>query len=330
MYDLIIVGGGPAGVAAGIYAARKKIKTLLIAKSFGGQSTIAAEINNFIGIKSISGVKLAEALEEHLRAQKEIDIKSGISVSNNIEKKGDIFIIATDSNEKFESKTLLIASGSHYRRLNVPGEKEFEGKGVSYCSVCDAPIFKDKDVAVVGGGNSGLGAVIDLLPYASKIYLIEFNESLKGDPILQEKISSEGGSPPEADAPPEHASGGKNSKKVEIITMAAVQEILGSDFVNELKYQDRQSKEIKSLELGGVFVSIGYEPNSDLVKDLVELNEYKQIVVDHKTQKTSMEGIWAAGDVTDVLYKQNNIAIGDAIKAVLNIYNYLKILNPKS
>ncbi|MEE8131883.1 MAG: FAD-dependent oxidoreductase [Candidatus Paceibacterota bacterium] len=303
MYDLIIVGGGPAAVAAGIYASRKKIKTLLIAKSFGGQSTIAAEINNFIGIKSISGVKLAEAMEEHLRAQDGIDIKSGISVSG-LEKKGDIFMATTDKNEKFESKTLLIAVGSRYRRLNVPGEKEFEGKGVSYCSICDAPLFKDKTVAVIGGGNSGLGAVIDLLPYVPKIYLIEFTESLKGDQILQEKI--------------------KNNPKVRIITMAAVQEVLGDNFVKGLKYQDRQSEEIKRIELEGIFVSIGYEPNSDLVKDLVELNKYKQIIIDHKTQKTSQKGIWAAGDITDVLYKQNNVAIGDGIKAVLNIYDYLR------
>ncbi len=304
MYDLIIVGGGPAGVAAGIYAARRRVKTLLIAKSFGGQSTIATEINNFIGIKSISGFKLAQALEGHLRDQEEIDIKSGISVSG-IEKMGSNFIVATDNNEKFKSKTLLIAAGSHYRKLNIPGEKEFEGKGVSYCSICDAPIFKNKIVAVVGGGNSGLEAVLDLVPYASKIYLIQSRELLKGAMIFQEKIE-------------------KNSK-IEIITMAAVREILGKDgFVNGLKYQDNRSKEIKFLKLEGVFVFIGYEPSSSLAKGLVELNKDNQIIVDNKTQKTSQNGIWAAGDITDVLYRQNNIAIGDAIKAVLNIYDYLQ------
>ncbi len=302
MYDLIIIGGGPAAVAAGIYGARKKIKTLLIAKDFGGQSTIAAEINNFIGIKSISGVKLAKALEEHLRVQEEIDIKSGISVSS-VEKNKDVFTVVTDNNEKFKSKTILIAAGSHYRKLNIPGEKEFEGKGVSYCSICDAPLFKNKAVAVIGGGNSALGAVIDLLSYASKIYLIIRSDSFRGDIILQEKI--------------------KKDSKVEIITMAAVKEILGEDFVSRLKYLDRKTNKINEIKLGGVFVSIGYEPNSGLVKDLVELNKYKQIIVDHKTQKTTQEGIWAAGDITDVLYKQNNIAIGDGIKAVLNIYDFI-------
>lgn len=303
-YDLIIVGGGPAAVAAGIYASRKKIKTLLLAKNFGGQSIVAGEINNFIGVKSISGVKLAETLEEHLRSQEGIEIKVGVFVSN-IEKNNGVFVVTTDNNEKFESKTLLIAVGSHYRRLNVPGEKEFEGKGVSYCSICDAPIFKDKIVAVIGGGNSGLGTVVDLLPYASKIYLIEYDDSLKGDMALQEKI--------------------RKDAKVEIITMVAVQGIFGSNFVGGLKYQDRRNGEIKELKLDGVFVSIGYEPNSDLVKDLVNLDKNRQIVINHQTQKTSQEGIWAAGDITDVLYKQINIAIGDGIKAVLNIYDYLKI-----
>ncbi len=290
-------------MAAGIYASRKKIKTLLLAKNFGGQSIAAGEINNFIGVKSISGVKLAESMEDHLRAQEGVEIKSGVFVSN-IEKNNGVFIATTDNNEKFESKTLLIAVGSHYRRLNIPGEKEFEGKGVSYCSICDAPIFKNKITAVIGSGNAGLATVIDSLLYASKIYLIEYAESLKGDMILQEKIRKE--------------------SKVEIITMAAVQEIIGNNFVSGLKYKDLRSGDIKELKLEGVFVSIGYEPNSDLVKDLVNLDKHKQIIINHQTQQTSQEGIWAAGDITDVLYKQINIAIGDGIKAVLNIYDYLK------
>ncbi|HDH31152.1 MAG TPA: pyridine nucleotide-disulfide oxidoreductase [Candidatus Wolfebacteria bacterium] len=232
-------------------------------------------------------------------------MKSGISVSS-VEKNKDVFTVVTDNNEKFKSKTILIAAGSHYRKLNIPGEKEFEGKGVSYCSICDAPLFKNKAVAVIGGGNSALGAVIDLFSYASKIYLIIRSDSFRGDIILQEKIKS-----------------ASWRTKVEIITMAVVQEIMGDNFVNGLKYLDRKTNKINEIKLGGVFVSIGYEPNSGLVKDLVELNKYKQIIVDHKTQKTTQEGIWAAGDITDVLYKQNNIAIGDGIKAVLNIYDFI-------
>jgi alkyl hydroperoxide reductase subunit F len=301
-YDLTIIGGGPAGVAAGIYAARKKIKTVLITDFFGGQSVVAADIKNFIGIKSISGFELAKKLEEHIRYQEGIEIKDGALVSK-IEKKDGGFFITTNKDEKIETKTVLITLGSRYRRLNVPGEKEFEGKGVFYCATCDAPLMKNKTVAVVGGGNSGFESALDLLPYASKIYLLEFMDVLKADAVTQEKV--------------------KNSGKAEIITMAAVQEISGDKFVNKIKYQDRRTNEIKELAVEGIFISIGYQPNSDLVKDLVNLSKFGEIVVDPKTQKTSLEGIWAAGDITDTLYHQNNIAMGDAIKAVLNINDYL-------
>ncbi|MEK7193922.1 MAG: FAD-dependent oxidoreductase [Patescibacteria group bacterium] len=302
MYDLIILGGGPAGAAAGVFAARKKIKTLLVTESFGGQSVIAAEIRNFIGFKSISGIELAKKLKEHLADQENIEIKDGVRVSK-IEKSGTGFSVLTSQGESFETKTILIALGSRYRRLNVSGEDKFEGKGVFYCSTCDAPLMKGKTAGVIGGGNSGFGAAADLLPYASKIYVLEYSDILKADQITQEKI--------------------KNSGKAEIITMAEVSEISGGEFVSGLKYKDRRSGEVKEIKLDGVFVAIGYQPNSDLVKDLVELNPRGEIIINHQTQKTSCEGIWAAGDITDVLYKQINIAIGDATKAVLNIYEYL-------
>mgnify|MGYP001612410195 FL=1 len=303
VYDLIIVGGGPAGIAAGIYAARKKIKTLLITDAFGGQSVIASEIKNFIGFKSISGVEMAKKLEEHLRAQEDIEIKDGLKVLA-IEKQNENFLVKTNKEEFFESKTILIALGSHYRRLKVIGEKEFGGKGVFYCSICDAPLMKNKTAAVIGGGNSGFDAVMDLLSYASKIYLLEFSDALKGDPLTFGKLKASG--------------------KLEIITMANAKEITGDNFVSTLKYENRKTGEIKEIKTDGVFAAIGYEPNTDLVKNLVEINEEGKIIVDCKTQKTSHEGVWAAGDATDVLYNQINIAIGDAIKAVLNIYEYLK------
>ncbi|MEK9168516.1 MAG: FAD-dependent oxidoreductase [Patescibacteria group bacterium] len=302
-YDLIILGGGPAGIAAGIYAARKKIKTLLITDAFGGQSVIASEIKNFIGFKSISGVEMAKKLEEHLRAQEDIEIKDGLKVLA-IEKQNENFLIKTDKEESFESKTLLITMGSRYRQLKVPGEKEFRGKGVFYCSICDAPLMKNKTAAVIGGGNSGFDAVMDLLPYASKIYLLEFSDALKGDPLTFGKLKASG--------------------KLEIITMANAKEITGDNFVSTLKYENRKTGEIKEIKTDGVFAAIGYEPNTDLVKNLVEINEEGKIIVDCKTQKTSHKGVWAAGDATDVLYNQINIAIGDAIKAALNIYEYLK------
>jgi len=305
LYDLIILGGGPAGIAAGIYAARKKLKTLLIAESFGGQSVVAAQINNFIGFKSVSGIEMKNILEEHLRSHEEIEIKEGARVEK-IEKKENNFAISVNG-EQFETKTVLVALGSSYRKLSIPGEKEFTGKGVFYCSTCDAPLMKNKTVIVVGGGNSGFYAVLDLLPHASKIYVLEYGDAFRADPIYIDKAKASG--------------------KVEFITMAKTLEIIGGSengFVSAIKYKDRQNKEIKEIKTDGVFVAIGYTPNSGIIKDLVKTNEWGKIIIDHQTQKASLEGIWAAGDITDVLYGQINVAIGDAIKAVLNINDYFK------
>ncbi|MEK7062378.1 MAG: FAD-dependent oxidoreductase [Patescibacteria group bacterium] len=304
VYDLIILGGGPAGMAAGIYAARKKLKTLLIAESFGGQSVVAAQINNFIGFKSVSGIEMKNILEEHLRSYEGIEIKEGARV-NEI-KKSDVGFLVSAGGEFFETKTVLIALGSSYRKLGIPGEKEFEGKGVFYCSTCDAPLMKNKTAVVVGGGNSGFYAVLDLLPHASKIYVLEYGDAFRADPIYVDKA--------------------KISGKVEFITMAAAKEVVGETFVSAIKYEDRQSKEVKELKTDGVFVAIGYAPNSGIVKDLVKINEQGKIIINHQTQKTSLEGIWAAGDITDILYGQINVAIGDAIKAVLNINDYFSAL----
>ena len=300
MHDLIIIGGGPGGAAAGVYAARKKIKTLLITEEWGGQSLVSADIQNWIGTKSVSGFDFAKMLEDHLRNQEDIEIIEGDVVSA-VEKLPSGFKVKTRGGKTFETKYLLITTGSRRRKIGIPGEKEFDGKGVAYCSTCDAPIFKDKTVAVIGGGNAGLEAVLDLLPYASKIYLMEYTDALRGDPITQEAIKKKDG-------------------KVAIITMAETLQILGDQFVTGLKYKDRKTGEEKTLNLQGVFVEIGSIPNTDFVKGMMELNKFGEIMVDHKTQKTSVPGIWAVGDVTDVLYKQNNISAGDAVKAILNIY----------
>lgn len=309
MYELIIVGGGPGGAAAGIYAARKKIKTLLITETFGGQSEVSNDIQNWIGTKFVTGFDFAKMLEEHLRAQDGIEILDGDKV-NKAEKVGEGpaspasgFKVSTEGGKSFEAKYLLITSGSHHKRLEIPGGTEFDGKGVSYCATCDAPIFKDKEVAVIGGGNSGLEAVVDLIPYASKIYLLHRRDALRGDPVTQEKI--------------------KSNPKVEIIWNAQTQEILGDEFVSGLKYLDTVTNEIKELKVGGIFVEVGSAPNTEFFGNLVKLNQYSEAVINHRNQKTSCEGIWAAGDVTDVLYKQNNTSAGDAIKAVLNIYDKL-------
>lgn len=299
MNDLVIVGGGPGGVAAGVYAARKKIKTILIAEEFGGQSLVSADIQNWIGTKSVSGFDFAKMLEEHLRAQEDIEIVKGDAVAA-VEKTNKSFLVKTKSGKTFETRYVLISSGSRRRRLNVPGENEFNGKGVVYCSTCDAPLFKNKIVAVVGGGNAGLEAVVDALPYSSKIYLLEFSGALKGDPITQARI--------------------KKESKVEIMMNVETKEIVGNKFVSGLKYADLKKNEAKELKVDGVFVEIGSIPNSEMVKSLVEINKFGEIMVNHKTQETSQPGIWAVGDVTDVLYKQNNISAGDAVKAVLHIY----------
>ena len=308
-YELAIVGGGPAGVAAAVYAARKKIKTVLITDAWGGQSLVSNEIQNWIGTVAISGEELAKNMEAHARAQEDLTIKDKTLVEK-IEKTGGGFKLSLTGGEVIESKLILITSGSHRRKLNVPGDDVFNGRGVVYCSTCDAPIFKNKTVAVVGGGNAGLEAVVDLFPYASKIYLIIRSGAMKGDAVTQEKINS--------------------SPKVEILFNALTQEIMGDKFVTGLRYQDTAAKTTKELKLDGVFVEIGSVPNSGLVKDFVETNAIGEIVVNHKTQQAMLpggaapaEGIWAAGDVSDVLYKQNNVSMGDAVKAVLNIYEYL-------
>jgi alkyl hydroperoxide reductase subunit F len=304
MYDLIIIGGGPGGVAAGVYAARKKMKTALVTDTFGGQSLVSNDIQNWIGTKSISGFDLAKSLEEHLRAQAGIDIIDG-DLALAVAKRDDgTFGVTTKNGRTLETKYILLASGSRRKRLGVPGEDQFDGKGVVFCTTCDAPLFGGKTVAVVGGGNSALEGVEDLLMYASKIYLLVRSEVLRGDPVTQEKV--------------------KGDPKVEIIWNAVVEEIKGGAFVNGIKYKDVKSGESKDLALDGVFVEIGLLPNSDLVKDLVALDAFGKVVVDHKTQQTSCPGIWAAGDVSDVLYDQNNISVGDSVKAVLNAYDKIK------
>ena len=298
MYDLIIIGGGPAGAAAGVYAARKKLKTLLITESFGGQSLVSDDIQNWIGDVSISGFELAKKFETHLKAQEDIEIRKG-EQAEGIARVERGFRLMTKKGV-YETKTIFLAAGSRRRKLDIPGEKEFEGKGVFYCSICDAPVMKGKKAAVIGGGNSGLEAVIDLIPYAEEIYLLHRNEALKGDAVTQEHI--------------------RKSEKVQIILNASPVKVEGEKFVERLAYKDTKTGEEKTLPVEGVFVEIGAVPNSEIVKGLVELNARGEVVVDHKTQQTSLLGIWAAGDVTDVRFKQNNISAGDAIKAILDIH----------
>ena len=266
-------------------------------------SIVSENIENWIGSKSISGYDLAKNLEDHLRAQEGIEfIDDDLVISVNKIENG--FSVTTKEGKIFQTRYIILASGSSRKKLNIPGDEKFEGKGVVYCSTCDAPLFKNKIVAVVGGGNSALESVMDLVNYASKVYLLIRSEILKGDPITQDAV--------------------KTHPNVQIIFNAIPQEILGNDFVTSVKYKDAKTNEIKELSIDGLFVEIGLTPNSSIVKGIVDLNEYGAVITNEKTQETSMPGIWAAGDVTDGLYKQNNISVGDGIKAVLNVYDRLK------
>jgi len=303
MYELLILGGGPAAVSAGIYAGRKRIKTVIVTDNFSGQSIVSDKIENWIGTKEISGFDLAKSMEDHLRSQQGIEIVDG-ELGQLIERIEGGFSVKTPSGKAFETKAVVIATGGRHRKLGIPGEDKFEGRGVVFCSTCDAPLFRGREIAVVGGGNAGLEAVIDLIPYASKIHLIVRADKIKGDPQTFDMV--------------------KASDKVSIIYNATPKEILGDSFVSAIKYTDTASNEEKEITVQGVFVEVGTVPNSDMVKGLVELGEKNEIKIDCRTGRSSVLGIWAAGDVSDAPYKQNNIAAGDGIKAVLNVYDWLR------
>ena len=304
MYDLIIIGGGPAGIAAGIYAARQKLNTLLIAKGFGGQmARKAVDIENYPGFEKISGLELIQKFEKHLRKQK-IDIERD-SVTK-IKKVGKNFSVLTGSRKKFQAKAVIVASGADPRLLEVPGEKKFIGRGVSYCVQCDAPFFTDKKVVVIGGGNAGLEAALALSSYAKKIYILEFKSEGGADQIIQERA--------------------EKTAKIKVITSAALKKIQGKDFVESIVYQDRNSQELQTLKAEGVFVEIGSIPATGFVKDLVDFSERDEIKIDPKTNMTCTPGLFAAGDVTDVKHKQIVVACGEGVKAALSVYDYLQKL----
>lgn len=304
MYDLIIAGGGPAGVSAGIYAARKQLKTLLITSEFGGQSAVSSGVENWIGTIKISGSELADNLKDHLLAY------AGESVTvNENEKVLDIikseagFMVLTDK-AKYEAKSVLIATGSHRRKLEIPGAKEFDNKGLTYCASCDGPLFSDQDVAVVGGGNAALETAAQLLAYCKSVTILNRVEKLRGDEVTIEKL--------------------KTNPKLTIIKNAIPTEIKGDKFVTGIIYEDAVSKEKKELAVSGIFVEIGLLPTTDFAKNIIKLNKYNQIPVNPRDQKTEVPGIWAAGDCTDALYHQNNIAAGDAVRALEDIYMYVQ------
>lgn len=304
LYDLVIVGGGPAGAAAAVYAARKRLKSAIITSEFGGQSVVSEDIQNWIGSPHIAGAKLAQDLEAHVKeyADDVLDIVTGTKVSD-VSKKGDGFVVKTEDDKEYETKTVLIASGSIRRKLEAKGADEYEHKGLTYCASCDGPLFSGKDVVVIGGGNAGFETAAQLLAYTKSVTLLDYGKEFKAEQITVKKVL-------------EHPN-------MKAVNNAETLEIKGEAMVNGLAYKDRESGTETELAVEGVFVEIGQIPATDIVADLVDRTDYGQIKIDPRTQRTNVDGIWAAGDCTDVLYHQNNIAVGDAVRAAEDIYSYL-------
>jgi len=302
-FDVLVVGGGPAGAAAAIYAARKGIRTGVAAERFGGQVLDTMAIENFISVKETEGPKLARALEEHVR-EYEVDIMNLQRASQLIPAGEDgLHRVRFDNGGELKAKTLILATGARWREMNVPGEQEYRGRGVAYCPHCDGPLFKGKRVAVIGGGNSGVEAAIDLAGIVAHVTLLEFGEDLRADAVLQRKLNS--------------------LPNVRVLKMAQTTEVKGDgQKVTGLVYKDRTSDEVHSVELEGIFVQIGLLPNSEWLKGTLELSRFGEIIVDAKGQ-TSIPGVFAAGDVTTVPYKQIVIAVGEGAKASLSAFDHL-------
>jgi len=304
LYDLIIIGGGPAGTAAGVYASRKQLKTLFITKEWGGQSTVSPDIQNWIGSPSISGDQLAKDLETHLRTYAE-DYVTIVdkTIATSITGEAGNFTVTTDTNETYQAQAILIGSGSTRRQLPAVGADIFEHKGLTYCASCDGPMFGGQDVAVIGGGNAAFETAAQLLAYAKSVTLLQRGNAYKADPVTVDRVLSH--------------------PNMTGILNADVTTVTGDTFVKSLTYRDETEID-KQLTVAGIFVEIGMIPNTGFAADIVPLDEYGRIKIDPWTQKTETPGIWAAGDCTNIHYHQNNISAGDAVKALEDIYVTLK------
>jgi NADH-dependent peroxiredoxin subunit F len=302
-FDMLVVGGGPAGASAAIYAARKGIRTGVAAERFGGQVLDTMAIENFISVQETEGPKLAVALEEHVK-QYDVDIMNLQRADGLVPgKDGALHEIKFASGASLKAKTVILATGARWREMNVPGEQQYRNKGVAYCPHCDGPLFKGKRVAVIGGGNSGVEAAIDLAGIVAHVTLLEFDVQLRADAVLQRKLHS--------------------LPNVTVITNAQTTEVLGDgQKVNGLRYKDRPSGEVRDVTLEGIFVQIGLLPNTDWLKGTVELSPRGEIIVDARGE-TSIPGVFAAGDVTTVPYKQIVIAVGEGAKASLSAFDHL-------
>ncbi|MEO9101524.1 MAG: alkyl hydroperoxide reductase subunit F [Burkholderiaceae bacterium] len=299
-FDVLIVGGGPAGAAAAVYAARKGIRTGIASERFGGQVLDTLGIENFISIKETEGPKFALALEEHVRTY-DVDIMN-LQRAKALVPHDGMIEIQLESGASLKSRSVVISTGARWRNINVPGEQEFKNKGVAYCPHCDGPLFKGKRVGVIGGGNSGVEAAIDLAGIVGHVTLVEFDKQLRADAVLQKKLHS--------------------LKNVTVLTNAQTTEITGDHKVSGLSYKDRATEEVHKVELEGVFIQIGLVPNTDWLKGTIELSRHGEIVVDNKGA-TSLPGVFAAGDATTVPFKQIIIAAGDGAKAALGAFDHL-------
>lgn len=298
-YDVLIVGGGPAGASAAIYSARKNLRTAILTERFGGQVNETLGIENFIGIPHLEGPNFVAQLENHVKAY-EIDIIK--SQKANSLRSGALIEVELEDSITLKSKTVIITTGARWRNLNIPGELEFKNKGVAYCPHCDGPVFKGKNVAVVGGGNSGVEAALDLASIASHVTLLEFLPELKADTILQERLYK--------------------TSNVTVLRNVQVTDITGVDKVKGIMYKDRATNEQKEVEVQGVFILIGLMPNTEWVKDIIERNSFGEIVVD-KRGATSLKGVFAAGDCTDSPYKQIIISMGSGATSALSAFEYI-------
>lgn len=304
MYDLIILGGGPAGTAAAVYAARKQLKTAIITTEFGGQSIVSEKIYNWIGTPEISGADLGTNLKNHVFAYQGpfLDIVEGEKVKE-VEKIIDVFLVKTESGKTYESKAIIITTGSSRRKLEAINADIFENKGITYCASCDGPLFADMDVVVIGAGNAAFETSAQLLAYCKSVTMVHRSDKFRADEITVKKILE--------------------NPRFKVITNAEILKVNGDKFVNSLTYKDKIANEEKTIPTTGIFVEIGQIPNIDFIKNEVDIDEFNKIVVDPMTQMTSTPGIWAAGDCTNGKYHQNNIATGDAVKALEDAYLWI-------
>ncbi|MEI6741824.1 MAG: FAD-dependent oxidoreductase [bacterium] len=303
LYDIIIIGAGPAGMTAGVYTARKKLKTLIISKDIGGQAAWSSDIENYLGFSMITGPDLVKKFEDHLEEFKEdIELRISISGIKSIKKKAKYFTVTTGDGKSETTKAVIIAGGKVPRLLGVPGEKEFLNRGVAYCAWCDGPLFKGKDVAIIGGGNSALDSVLNVSKVAKQIYVINITNELTGDKTMIDKVM---------DLP-----------HVRVMNSTEVAAIEGDKFVTSIRIKSRDGGLQKDLPLSGVFVEVGSLPATDYLKGLVKLNKAGEIIIDEYNM-TSVSGIFAAGDITTVIEKQIITAAGEGAKAAIQASQYL-------